>query len=65
MTTIKSYAGEYFVFHMFKDDAKISIGLASNHVYVPTNKQELKNLIQFISENLDDNNSNTNYNTSL
>jgi len=58
----KTYSGQYFFFHLFEEDGKISIGLASDYVYPPTSKQELKNLIQFISENLDDNNSNTNHN---
>lgn len=56
------YETPNFIFHIFEDNGEITIGLASNYVYPPTNKNELKNLIEFIGKHLDDNNSNTNHN---
>lgn len=48
----KSYFGKDFTFHLFHEKDGTSIGLASSYVYPPANKQELKELAEFILQYL-------------
>jgi hypothetical protein len=44
----QSYYGRDFTFHLFHEKDTTNIGLASSYVYPPVNKQELKELAEFI-----------------
>lgn len=54
METKKTYSGQHFFFHLFEQDGKISVGLASEYVYPPIDKYELKELADFIYTQLED-----------
>lgn len=54
METKKTYSGQHFFFHLFEQDGRISMGLASEYVYPPVDKYELKDLIEFIETFLKD-----------
>lgn len=49
----QSYYGKDFTFHLFHEKDTTNIGLASSYVYPPINKQELKNLADFIYKYLE------------
>lgn len=49
----QSYYGRDFTFHLFHEKDTTNIGLASSYVYPPANKQELKELAEFILQHLE------------
>jgi hypothetical protein len=51
----QSYYGKDFTFHLFHEKDAINIGLASSYVYPPVNRQELKDLAEFILKYLENN----------
>lgn len=62
METKKTYSGQHFFLHLFEEDGKISMDLASEYVYPPINKNELKDLAEFITKYLENDNSTKNHN---
>jgi len=48
-----SYQAHNFIFHLFQKGDTISIGLASGRVYPNVSKDELKDLLEFISQFLE------------
>lgn len=50
-----THVGQNFSFHILEEKNTISIGLASSYVYAPVDKNELKELAQFILQYLENN----------
>lgn len=42
-----------FNFHLFDEDGKITIGLASKYVYPPVDRDDLQELVKFINDYLE------------
>lgn len=62
MQTKETLQGQHFIFHILEEDGKITIGLASDYVYPPIDKFELKDLAEFITTYLENDNSTKNHN---
>lgn len=53
----ESYRGKNFIFHLSDKDGKTTIGLASDYVYPSVDKNELKELVEFLNKSIVENKS--------
>lgn len=53
INTFQTMKGSNFIFHLFDDKDGVRIALSSDYVYPPTNKDELKELADFIYKYLE------------
>lgn len=51
----ESFRGSYFIFHLFNEKGQPRMSLASEYVYPPVSKDELKKLVDFINSYLEHN----------
>lgn len=55
MENLQSYNGKNFIVHLFNEDDASKIGFSSSYVYPTVDKNELKELADFILKYLENN----------